>query len=165
VTDISKETDLLLQGAAPERYQEIKAHWGERADRVRLLETDEFLLQHIFGTVQTTAKTLNALWLAGFASWKAVEAYSGIIMLLAHGGMDFDLTAVARLPGQAEADQAFDRALDHVHDLLTSATVGDFTWPTDVPTPDQQITDPQQRAARDLVYIISSMYHRDTSES
>jgi hypothetical protein len=74
MTDISKETDLLLQGAAPERYQEIKAHWGERADRVRLLETEEFLLQHIFGTVQTTAKTLEALWLAVFASWKAIEA-------------------------------------------------------------------------------------------
>ncbi|MBP0112793.1 phage exclusion protein Lit family protein [Bradyrhizobium vignae] len=153
MTDISKETDLLLQGAAPERYQEIKALWGERADRVRLLETEEFLLQHIFGTVQTTARTLDAFWLAGFASWKAIEAYSGIIVLLAHGGMDFDPIAVARLPGQAEADQAFDRALGHVHDLLTSATARDFAWPTDVPTPDRQITNPQQRAARDLVYI------------
>ena len=153
MTDISKETDLLLQGAAPERYQEIKAHWGEQADRVRLLETEEFLLQHIFGTVQLTPKTLDALWLAGFASWKAVEAYAGIIWLLAQKGADFDPSIVAQIPGQAAADAAFDRALGHVHDLLTSASPADFTWPADVPTPDQQITDPQQVAARDLVFI------------
>ena len=28
----------------------------------------------------------DALWLAGFASWKAIEAYAGIIWLLAQKG-------------------------------------------------------------------------------
>jgi hypothetical protein len=153
MTDISKGTDFLLQGAAPERYQEIKAHWGEQADRVRLLETEEFLLQHIFGTVQITPKTLDALWLAGFASWKAVEAYAGIIWLLAQKGADFEPAVLAQIPGQAAADAAFDQALDHVHDLLASASPADFAWPADVPTPDQQISDRQQAAVRDLVFI------------
>lgn len=153
MTDISKEADFLLRGAAPERYDEIKAHWGEQADRVRLLETEEFLLQHIFGTVQTTPKTLDALWLMGFAVWKAVEAYAGVIWLLAAKGADFDPSVVAQLPGQDEADEAFERALGHVRDLLASASPADFTWPADVPTPDWEITDPSQIAARDLVYI------------
>jgi hypothetical protein len=117
------------------------------------VETEEFLLQHIFGTVQITPKTLDALWLAGFASWKAVEAYAAIIWLLAQKGADFDPSIVAQIPGQAAADAAFDRALGHVHGLLTSTAAADFTWPADVPTPDQQITDPQQTAARDLVFI------------
>ncbi|MHC2674464.1 hypothetical protein ACVI1J_006627 [Bradyrhizobium diazoefficiens] len=108
MTDISKEADFLLQGAAPERYEEIKAHWGEQADRVRLLETEEFLLQHIFGTVQITPKTLDAIWLMGFAVWKAVEAYAGIIRLFVVKGADFDPAVLAqqswpRLFGQRPA--------------------------------------------------------------
>lgn len=153
MTDISRETDLLLQGAAPERYEEIKVHWGEQADRVRLQATEEFVLQHIFGTIQITPKTLEALWLTGFASWKAIEAYAGIIWLLGQNGADFDPSVVVQIPGQAAADAAFDQALDQVQDLLASSSPADFTWPTHVPTPDQQIADRQQATVRDLVFI------------
>ncbi|GGI27854.1 hypothetical protein [Bradyrhizobium guangdongense] len=44
MTDISKEAEFLLQGAAPERFDEIKAEWGNEADRVRLVPVERFEL-------------------------------------------------------------------------------------------------------------------------
>ncbi len=57
MTDISKETDLLLQGAAPERFHEIKAEWGDEPDRVRLVSAERFDVQMLSAPSRCSPKT------------------------------------------------------------------------------------------------------------
>jgi Peptidase U49 len=155
VMDISAAIDLLLAGVVPERVSELKQTWGEEADRVRLQDGEGFLVQQVYGTIQVNELALKEIWFMGFVCWKAVQAYSGILWALQIAGAPFDPKALGQLHGQAEADDAFDLAMEQARNLGASATVSDFKWPGDIPFPaeENEFADQQQKAVFDLVCI------------
>lgn len=151
--DVSDAVDLLLAGVTPEKVDEIKRTWGGQTDRVRLLEGEGFLLQQLYGTVQVNEIALRQIWLIGYAAEKAIEAYSGMLTLLASSGLPFDAGALKRIPGQDAADGAFDELLAQLRMLGDGRSLSDFQWPSDVPEPrpGMKFDNVLDKAAYDLV--------------
>ncbi|MFB6458596.1 phage exclusion protein Lit family protein [Bradyrhizobium tunisiense] len=151
--DISRETDLLLEGAVPERMQELKQAWGEHQDRVRLQDGQGFKLEQNYGTVQVNETALKSIWLVGFAAWKALEAYSDAIPALLAARKPFDLELLDSIPGQDEYDLEFAETMERVRHLNEALTISEFDWPSNIPAPDfgAKFTDQNQKFAFDLV--------------
>ncbi|MCK1683798.1 hypothetical protein IVA87_31500 [Bradyrhizobium sp. 147] len=151
--DISREADLLLEGAVPERTQELKQAWGEQRDRVRLQDGQGFKLQQNYGTIQVNETALKSIWLVGFAAWKALEAYSDAIPALLAARKPFDLELLDSIPGQGAYDGEFAEALQRVRRLNEALTISEFDWPSNIPAPDfgARFTDLNQKFAFDFV--------------
>jgi hypothetical protein len=135
--DVSEPIDLLLECAVPERAVELKVTWGEQSDRVRLQPGDGFMLQQRFGTIQVNELALKQVWFIGYAAQKAIEAYSGVILVLERIRLPFNLTSMSCIDGQAEADEAFDRRMKLAIELIKVKDLADFDWPADVPFPQE----------------------------
>jgi Peptidase U49 len=153
--DVSNVVDRLLRGAAPERANDLAALWGTGPDRVHLNDAGAFDIGAIFGVIQATEITLREIWLLSFAAWRAIQAYSDIIWLLAQEGRPFVRDQVAAMHEQAEADAAFDAALAKARELRENGDLDSFAWPTDIPKPaiDNQFGNPQDEAAFHLACI------------
>jgi hypothetical protein len=110
-------------------------------------------MHQVYGTVQVNELALKLVWLVGFTAWKAVDAYSGILRALQIRRDAFDLSVLNRVPGQQEADAAFDSAMAQVRELCLSRSLADFTWPADVPYPSEglKLSDIREHAIYDLV--------------
>jgi hypothetical protein len=106
--DISNAVDFLIRAAAPERAPELPHTWGDQENRVHLIDNQGFDIGAWFGMIQVTEGTLRQLWLLGFASWRAIQAYSGVIWLLEQSHRPFNREEIAALHGQAAAVAAFD---------------------------------------------------------
>lgn len=135
MTDISDAVDLLLVGVIPERVGEIKAEWGNNLDRVRLQESHGFVMQQIYGTIQVNELALKQIWFIGFASQKAIEAYSGSIAALQMCKQPCNTSELNSLLDQNEADLLFTDRIRLAKDLGKVERVEDFDWPSDVPYP------------------------------
>ena len=133
--DVSTVVNLLLRGAAPERAGDLATLWGTGPDRVHLNDASAFDIGAIFGAIQATEITLREIWLLSFAAWRAIQAYSGVIWLLAQAGRPFVRDEVAAMHGQAEADAAFEAALAKARELRDGGDLDSFDWPTDIPEP------------------------------
>ena len=70
-----------------------------------------------------------------YAAQKAIEAYSGVILVLERIRLPFNLTSMCCIDGQAEADEAFDRRMKLAIELIKVKDLADFDWPADVPFP------------------------------
>ncbi|WP_154722573.1 phage exclusion protein Lit family protein [Ciceribacter sp. T2.26MG-112.2] len=148
--DVSEAVDRLFSGVVPERIDELSALWGAQQDRVRLLDTPRFLLQQRWGTIQVSELALRQLWLAGYAAWRAIEAYN--IPLAVFPLADFAPDQWSQSPAQAEKEAAFERLFDKIIEIGDHGVEG-FDWPEDVPYPREglEISDPEKKGTFDLV--------------
>ena len=82
--DVSPAVDMLFEGAVPERVDELKALWGERAERVRLLDTPRFLLalRDYSGQRNRFASDL-ANWLRYLAGSRGITCSSQLLHIMA----------------------------------------------------------------------------------
>jgi Peptidase U49 len=153
--DISREADLLLEGAVPERMQELKQAWGEQKDRVRLQDGRGFKLQQNYGTIQVNETALKSIWLLGFAAWKALEVYSDAIPALLAARKPFDLELLDSIPGQDAYDREFAETMKRARRLNEALTISEFDWPSNIPAPDfgAKFTDQNQKFAFDFVCL------------
>jgi hypothetical protein len=72
----------LLQGATPERKQEIEDLWDRYAPKVHVVEDARGVnISAGKGRIQFDHKTLEAIWLLGFNGWRSIETYSPAIIL------------------------------------------------------------------------------------
>jgi hypothetical protein len=76
----------LLQGATPERKQEIEDLWDRYAPKVRVVEYARGVnISADKGHIQFDHKTLEAIWLLGFNGWRSIKrsikTYSPAIIL------------------------------------------------------------------------------------
>lgn len=72
----------LLQGATPERKQEIEDLWDRYAPKVHVVEDARSVnISAGKGRIQFDHKTLEAIWLLGFNGWRSIETYSPAIIL------------------------------------------------------------------------------------
>jgi len=149
--DVSEAVDQLFSGVVPERIDELRLVWGNEEDRVRLIDTPRFLLQQMWGTIQVSELALRQLWLAGYAAWRAVDAYN--IPLALFPLKDFDADAWRLSPSHAEKEAVFDRLFNKIIELGEHGGVEGFEWPAEAPIPEEglKISDPEMKATFDLV--------------
>lgn len=153
--DVSRAVETLLNAAAPEQAEELTRLWGQHEDRVHLTDKPSFDIGAWFGVVQATELTLEQVWLLGFASWRAIQAYSGVIWLLDYCHAPFNRDQVSATHGQVEADRDFDTLLQMVRELRDPQRFQGREWPSGIPRPTttNQFADPQHRAAYELACI------------
>lgn len=81
-----------------------------------------------------TNRTMKAIWILGFAAWKAFHAYS-VPLLIQHKNKKFDVKDFNTLPGQPEAESSYERLIDSIKELISIKRLNEYLWPTDVPQP------------------------------
>jgi hypothetical protein len=150
--------DRLIGAAAPERLCELASLWKKYSPQF-ILQGDQprFTLEVAFGAaVIFTNKTLLQIWLLGFAAWRAVEAYAGIIRCCAATGMVLDFPSVSALPDQFRIDVAFDRIISAATALGKAEDPASVLWPEDVPPPGTETFSIPDKAAYDLICIATA---------
>jgi hypothetical protein len=153
--DASNAVDLLIRAAAPERAPKLPHTWGDQQNRVHLTDDSRFDIGAWFGMIQVTEHALRQLWLLGFASWRAIQAYSGVIWLLDQTHRPFNRDEIAGTHGQAAADAAFDALIAKAKAFREATESDAIAWPDGVPEPTEKndLADLQQKVAFDLLCI------------
>jgi hypothetical protein len=152
--------DRLIGAAAPERLCELASLWNKYGLQF-ILGTDQarFTLEVAFDTVVIfTNKTLLQIWLLGFAAWRAVEAYAGIIRYYAAPGIVLDFPSVSALPHQSRVDAAFDRIISTATALGKAEGPASVSWPEDVPPAGTETFSIPDKAAYDLICIATAYF-------
>ncbi|MGO7366703.1 hypothetical protein [Rhizobium leguminosarum] len=149
--DVSDAVDQLFSGVLPERIDELLELWGQQEDRVRLLDTPRFLLQQKWGTIQVSELALRQLWLAGYAAWRAIDAYN--LPLTLFPLKEFDPEAWSLSPTHAAKEAAFDRLFDKIIEIGEHGRVEGFAWPAEAPFPQDglKLSNPEMKGTFDLV--------------
>jgi hypothetical protein len=145
--------DLILE-AAPERRVELEKLWSEHAPQfVHASDRPGFYIESgAFGLVPFTPRTAGQIWLLGFASWRAFQAYCPYLLLC-----DAIIPeAMSGAPGQAEADRSLDAALAKAEELRLIEDVERFDWPSDTIDPETSPKTVEDRAIVDLVKMAAA---------
>ena len=78
---------FLMNGAVPERKNEIAALWAQYpADVIIVADAKRVTLNADKDRIAFDLKTMDVFWLIGFAGWKAIECYSPLIAWSAASG-------------------------------------------------------------------------------
>jgi len=96
---------LLLDSTVPERKDEFRRLWRQYDPIVSVIGpragfTMEGAGSEIYGVIQFSPKDLRLIWLIGFTSWRAVQAYSGLIFDKAAKEEVLDLAALELLEAE-----------------------------------------------------------------
>ena len=158
--DISTYADMLIRAAAPEREGELATAWGSGESRMQLTDEARFDIGAWFGFIQLTEGALRQIWLLGYAAWRAIVAYSGIIALLVLCRLPFVRDEVAGSHGQAQADAAVDELLAKARAFRVATDLDAEAWPKGVPEPSEknEFDNAQDKAAFDLLCIAGAYF-------
>jgi hypothetical protein len=145
--------DLILE-AAPERKKELGDLWEQFKPQFdHAADKPGFQIEGgAFGLIPFTERTMGQVWLLGFASWRAFEAYCPYTLLC----NEIVPAEMSNAPGQAEADEALDAVLAKVEELRTIDDVTRFQWPAHVLEPTATPKTVEERAVVDLLKIASA---------
>ena len=124
----------LLRKAAPERTKEIEEAI-ERTGFHKQADGPGFEFKNVFGQVVFSDRSLLQVYLLSFLAWRALRAYSGLIILMLYKQLPFNTAGVAHLPEQREADAAVDSLAGTLSELRKAFATIDVPWPKDVPPP------------------------------
>jgi hypothetical protein len=142
--------DLCVE-AAPERRLELEGLWKQYGPEI-VHKSDEpgFNIGNAWNLIPFTPRSMGQVWLLGFAAWRALIAYCPYILLL----KEIVASGIYNAPGQAQADRAYQCALEKAEELRTIANIEAFTWPADIPGPATSLPEAAtDRATIDLVKV------------
>ena len=128
----------LFDGVVPERASEIEAITKKYDPQFRLIaDRDGFNLDAGgFSAIQYTSRSTRQMWLFGYAGMQALHCYSSLIVLLKSLNETLDIDEVNKIPDQAAEDEKFRIIVDSVKELNSVFHEDDFTWPSDIPEPE-----------------------------
>jgi hypothetical protein len=131
--------EKVVFASAPEQESEIRALWRQCSHHFSIVEDREGMTLDAgaFGIVRFSHRTMLEFWLLSFASWKAFDAFSAILVLvqLAKGSIELDVDELQRVPGQADSETNYAQAIQSVRDLYQCDRIDEFQWPHGVPQP------------------------------
>jgi hypothetical protein len=131
-----RAVERLLAEAVSERSADV----SDLVNSYRLIfhvapDTDGFLLQGgPVPLVRFTERSLEQAWVLGHAAWLALDAYGALIVIIGDGRIrrgEFD--GVKR---HAEAQRAFNIAVDAAEEIGRAKPEAVIKWPTGIPTRD-----------------------------
>ena len=139
----------LFDGVVPERASEIDEITKRYDPQFRLIADREgFNLDAGgFSAIQYTSRSIRQMWLFGYAGMQALHCYSSLIVLLKSLDKSLDINEVDKIPGQAAEDEKFKIIVDAAKVLNSVFHEDDFTWPSDIPEPENGRPEDAERAA------------------
>lgn len=150
---------FLMQGAVPERKDEIASLWAQYpADVILMPDAKRVTLNANKDRIAFDAKTMDVFWLIGFAGWKAIECYSPLVVWSAASGQSIaDLIKVDTNLDDVERNYKERRAA--LQAFVESADVDSAAWPPDLPRPSANrdaLDDPQYKSTFDLTCLTAA---------
>lgn len=146
----------LVEGAVPERRDEVRSLWGNYGAEVRVVPAKRGLKSTADRDgIAFDGKTMDVLWLIGFNSWSALECYCPQVMLL-HSWEQSISEAMEVDEGLDEVERSYRERRATVRSLLESADGVDVRWPPDIPRPNADrnaYKGSQYKAAYDLALL------------
>ncbi|EIY1064853.1 phage exclusion protein [Escherichia coli] len=149
----------LFDEVVPERASEIEAITRQYDPQFRLIADREgFNLDAGgFSVIQYTSRSIRQMWLFGYAGMQALHCYSSLILWLKSLNENLDIDEVNKIPDQAAEDEKFKIIVDAVKDLNSVFHEDDFTWPPDIPEPeDGKPEDTEHAAVFDLTCMATA---------
>lgn len=149
----------LFEGVIPERSAEVMALVEKYDAQFRLISDKEGFNVDAgaFGAVQYTERSMQQLWLFGYAGMLSLHSYSSFLVIGQLLGLKFDIEEIKKIPGQQEADEEFSRLVTKVKELSGVFGTDDFSWPEGVPEPEQgRPLDAERAAVFDLTCMATA---------
>lgn len=146
----------LFEGVIPERLEEIMSLVDKYSTQFRLVgDREGFNIEGgAFGSVQYTYRSMQQLWLFGYAGLLSLHCYATFIALIQSSGLPLDMEKLKQIPDQAFSDEKFIKLLNKIKELNSSGSEDDFVWPEDIPKPEHGKPVDEERAA---VFDLSCM--------
>jgi hypothetical protein len=161
---VAEDAIGLLRAATPERIGEVErlialAGFHEASDG------PGFKFENVFGQVIFSKRPIMQVYLISFLAWRALQAYSGLIIYLLHKDLPLDMNHASSLPGQAAADEAVNKLASSLAAIRQAYSTLDVPWPSEVPPPAiKRHGDAEHQAAQEisllaLAYILMHEIH------
>jgi hypothetical protein len=146
----------LFEGVIPERLEEIMSLVNQYSTQFRLVgDREGFNIDGgAFGTVQYTYRSMQQLWLFGYAGLLSLHCYGTFIALIQSSVLPLDMEKLKQIPDQAFSDEKFTNLLNKIKELNNAGGEGDFTWPEEIPKPEHGKPADEERA---VVFDLSCM--------
>ncbi len=137
--NVENEIKLLLGGVIPERSQEMTEYLDKYTPYfARCDDRDGFLTEAgAYGILKFTQRTMNIMWIIGFAANQALNSYSSILALLRLNGKAIDLKEIRNIPGQKAEIDKYKELIQSAYTLSKVEKVELFKWPKGVPFPEK----------------------------
>lgn len=152
-----RAVELILAAAVPERTSEISSLLRKYGLIFHVSpDAEGFLLEAgAFSLVRFTERSLEQLWVLGHAAWRALDAYGAYIAIVANRRISRG--EIDGLEGQAEAERAFNFAVDAAEAIGRVEPDAELSWPEGIPTrdPDAKRTDEEQ-ATFELIILATA---------
>lgn len=149
----------LFEGVIPERLSEVVALVDKYSAQFRLVDDKEGfnLNAGAYGVVQYTLRSMQQLWLFGYAGMLSLHSYSSYLLIIQSLNLELNLEELAKIPGQEDANLEFSRLVTSVKNLAESFGASDFLWPEGIPVPEQgRSLDAERAAVFDLTCIATA---------
>jgi hypothetical protein len=141
----------LLKDAVPERADELSTF----LEPIEITTTNNgAMIEATKDRITLRPELVDAVWLYGFSTWRAIETYSPAIVLSGFTRMSVD--DVLRDDGErGPIEQDYKARISVAGRFVASPTSATASWPPDVPTPtvDRASLDTQGAAAHDLALL------------
>ena len=139
----------LFEGVIPERLEEVMELIEINSAQFRLIcDREGFNIDGgSFGIVQYTHRSMQQLWLFGYAGLLSLHCYATFIALIQSSGLKLDMEKLKQIPTQAFFDENFMNLLHKIKELNKAGAEGDFKWPEDIPQPEHGRPVDEERAA------------------
>jgi hypothetical protein len=154
----SHAVQSLLEGATPERIQEIRCLWKAYSPAVEIAaDTAGFTINANRRRILFQLKALDVLWIIGFAAWESIATYSPAIAIA--------LTASKRLEDALRDDEErgqfemhYKARLAAARDINDSNETNKALWPEDVPQSGlpRSTVSTEQASAYDLTLLATA---------
>ncbi|MBD3611061.1 MAG: phage exclusion protein [Hydrogenovibrio crunogenus] len=155
----NNELKELFDGVIPERLDEVLDLIDIHSAQFRRVgDKSGFNLNAgAYGAIQFTQRSLEQLWLFGFAGLYALHSLSGIIFFVKCKGLKLDLEEIDGVPKQKEENERFSKIIETIKGLNSAESEYDFNWPAGLPKPeDGKPKDTEQAAVFDLVLMATA---------
>lgn len=150
---------FLMNGAVPERKNEIAALWAQYpADVIIVADAKRVTLNADKDRIAFDLKTMDVFWLIGFAGWKAIECYSPLIAWSAASGQPI-AALISVDAGLDDVERAYKERRAALQAFIETADVASAPWPDDIPRPSANrdaLDDDQYRVAYDITLFATA---------
>ncbi len=148
------EIKLLLGGVIPERESEMSEYLNQYASHIaRCDDRPGFIIEAgSFGILKFTQRTMDQMWILGFAANQALHSYSSMLAILRLHVGELDTNELEKIPDQSAEEEKYGRLINAVYELGQVNDTSEYTWPNEVPKPeDRKPTDIEGAATFDLI--------------
>jgi len=154
------EIKLLLGGVIPEREIEMSEYLEKYAPYItRCDDRPGFTIEAgAFGILKFTQRTMHQMWILGFAANQALHSYSTMLAILRMYVGELDTNELEQIPDQSIEEEKYEKLINAVYELGKVSDTSEYSWPNDVPKPENRKPKDVEGAATFDLICMSGAY-------